>query len=57
MGQNSLGERGGIRFYFPLPGESVRTDVHRQHSLLHEKTGIVVAYTPGVPNQDVVSFE
>ena len=25
-GQNSLGERGGIRFYLPLPG-NVRTDV------------------------------
>ena len=24
-GQNSLGERGGIRFYLPLPGNSVRT--------------------------------
>ena len=24
-GQNSLRERGGIRFYLPLPGESVRT--------------------------------
>ena len=24
-GQNSLGERGGIRFYLPLPGKSVRT--------------------------------
>ena len=23
--QNSLGERGGIRFYLPLPGESLRT--------------------------------
>ena len=23
-GQNSLGERGGIRFYLPLPGESVQ---------------------------------
>ena len=23
-GQNSLGERGGIHFYLPLPGESVR---------------------------------
>ena len=26
-GQNSLEERGGIRFYLPLPGESVRTVV------------------------------
>ena len=24
-GQNSLGKRGGIRFYLPLPGKSVRT--------------------------------
>ena len=24
-GQNSLGERGGIRFYLPLPGKSVPT--------------------------------
>ena len=35
-GQNSLGERGGIRFYLPLPGESVRsyvgTDVRWRHN-------------------------
>ena len=24
-GQNSLGERGGLRFYLPLPGEPVRS--------------------------------
>ena len=37
--------------------EEFRTFVHRQHSLLHEKTGIVVSYTPGLPNQDVVLFD
>ena len=31
-GQNSLGERGGIRFYLPLPGKSVRTDGRRRHN-------------------------
>ena len=31
-GQNSLGERGGIRFYFPLSGESVRTGVRWRHN-------------------------
>ena len=31
-GQNSLGERGGIRFYLPLPGKSVRTDVRWRHN-------------------------
>ena len=30
--QNSLGEGGGIRFYFPLPGKSVRTDVRWRHN-------------------------
>ena len=37
--------------------EEFRTFVHRQHSLLHEKSGIVVSYTPGLPNQDVVLFD
>ena len=31
-GQNSLGEREGIRFYLPLPGESVRKDVRWRHN-------------------------
>ena len=31
-GQNSLGERGGIRFYLPLPGKSVRTDGRWRHN-------------------------
>ena len=31
-GQNSLGERWGIRCFFPLPGESVRTDVRWRHN-------------------------
>ena len=35
-GQNSQGERGGIRFYLPLPGASVgtyaRTDVRWRHN-------------------------
>ena len=32
-GQNTLGERGGIRFYLPLPGESVRIDRPTSDSL------------------------
>ena len=31
-GQYSLGERGGIHFYFPIPGGSVRTDKRWRHT-------------------------
>ena len=31
-GQNSQGEKGGIRFYLPLPGKSVRTDGRWRHN-------------------------
>ena len=31
-GQNSLGERGEIRFYLPLPGKSIQTDVWWHHN-------------------------
>ena len=30
--KNCPGERGGIRLYFPLPGESVRTDLRWRHN-------------------------
>ena len=48
-GQNSLGERGGIRFYFPLPGESVRTDVRWRHNQNLSDGGFINFITHGAP--------
>ena len=31
-GQNSQGEKGGIRFYLPLPGKSLQTDGRWRHN-------------------------
>ena len=36
-GQNSLGERGGIRFYLPLAGESVRSYVRKDVRWRHNQ--------------------
>ena len=48
-GQNSLGERGGIRFYLPLPGESVRTDVRWRHKKISRMDSLPNFLTHGAP--------
>ena len=45
-GQNSLGERGGIRFYLPLPGKSVRTDRRRRHNQIFSDGWFTKFYYP-----------
>ena len=48
-GQNSLGDRGGIRFYLPLPGESVRTDVRWRHKKISRMDSLPNFLTHGAP--------
>ena len=45
-GQNSLGERGGICLYLPLPGKSVRTDVRWRHNQIFSDGWFTKFYYP-----------